>query len=68
MIRVRASNIQSGSPNSLPQGHFYRSHIIHNDARLIAKEGYDDGFSGEAWSSIKMTNNQLESGTYTSCI
>ena len=57
---------QAGSPNILPENHFYRSHIVHHDALFIGKEGFDTGFSGEAWSSIKMTNDKLPSGSYTS--
>ena len=33
---------------------------------MLEKEGYDTHFSGQAWSSIKMKGNQLESGSYTS--
>ena len=57
---------QSGSPNSLQPGHFFRYHINHHGGRLIVKEGFDSGFGGQAWSSIKMTNDELSSGTYTS--
>ena len=46
--------------------HFFQNHKAHNDAYIIEKEGYDTGFSGQAWSSIKMTNDNLPSGSYTS--
>ena len=54
-----------GNPNLLPADHFYRSHIVHHDPRLVAKEGFGSGFGGWAWSSIKMTNDKLLPGTYT---
>ena len=56
---------QPGNPNLLPADHFYRSHIVHHDPRLVAKEGFGSGFGGWAWSSIKMTNDKLLPGTYT---
>ena len=33
---------------------------------LILKEGYDTDYSGQAWSSIKMKGDGLQSGSYTS--
>ena len=56
---------QPGNPNLLPADHFYRSHIVHHDPRLVAKEGFGSGIGGWAWSSIKMTNDKLLPGTYT---
>ena len=56
---------QPGNPNLLPADHFYRSHIVHHDPRLVAKEGFGSGFGAWAWSSIKMTNDKLLPGTYT---
>ena len=53
------------SPNTSPD-HFFQNHKAHNDAYIIEKEGYDTGFSGQAWSSIKMKGDQLPSGSYTS--
>ena len=55
-----------GSPPNTSPDHFFQNHKAHNDAYIIEKEGYDTGFSGQAWSSIKMKGNQLESGSYTS--
>ena len=52
-------------PNTSPD-HFFQNHKAHNDAYIIEKEGYDAGFSGQAWSSIKMKGDQLQSGSYTS--
>ena len=49
-----------------PPNHFFQNHKAHNDAYIIEKEGYDTGFGGESWSSIKIKGNQLESGSYTS--
>ena len=60
------SQLTIGSPpNTLPN-HFFQNHKAYNDAYIIEKEGYDTGFSGQAWSSMKMKGNQLESGSYTS--
>ena len=56
---------QPGNPNLLPADHFYHSHIVHHDPRLVVKEGFGSGFGGWAWSSIKMTNDKLLPGTYT---
>ena len=59
------SQLTVGSPPNTSPNHFFQNHKAHNDAYIIEKEGYDTGFYGEAWSSIKMKGNQLESGTYT---
>ena len=60
------SQLTVRSPTNTPSNHFFQNHKAHNDAYIIEKEGYDTGFSGQAWSSIKMKGNQLESGSYTS--
>ena len=60
------SQLTVGSPPNMSSNHFFQNHKVHNDAYIIEKEGDDTGFSGEAWSSIKMKGNQLESGSYTS--
>ena len=54
------------SPSNMPPDHFFQNHKAHNDAYLIEKEGFDTGFGGQAWTSIKMKGDQLESGSYTS--
>ena len=59
------SQLTVGSPRNTSPNHFFQNHKAHNDAYIIEKEGYDTGFYGEAWSSIKMKGNQSESGTYT---
>lgn len=59
------SQLTVGSPPNTSPNHFFQNHKAHNDAYIIEKEGYDTGFYGEAWSSIKMKGNQSESGTYT---
>ena len=59
------SQLTVGSPPNTSPNHFFQNHKTHNDAYIIEKEAYDTGFYGEAWSSIKMKDNQLESGTYT---
>ena len=60
------SQLTVGSPPNTSSDHFFQNHEAHNDAYIIEKEGYDTGFSGQAWSSIKMKGNQLPSGSYTS--
>ena len=60
----RQLTVQS-PPNTSPD-HFFQNHKARNDAYIIEKEGYDTGFSGQAWSSIKMANDNLPSGSYTS--
>ena len=60
------SQLTVKSPPNTPPNHFFQNHKAHNDAYIIEKEGYNTGFSGQAWSSIKMKGNQLPSGSYTS--
>ena len=60
------SQLTVGSPPNTSLDHFFQNHKAHNDAYIIEKEGYDNGFGGQAWSSIKIKGNQLESGSYTS--
>ena len=60
------SQLTVGSPTNTSPDHFFQNHKAHNDAYIIEKEGYDTGFSGQAWSSIKMKGDQLPSGSYTS--
>ena len=60
------SQLTVGSPPNTPSNHFFNNHKSHHDAYIIEKEDDDTGFSGEAWSSMKMKGNQLESGSYTS--
>ena len=60
------SQLTVGSPPNTSPDHFFQNHKAHNDAYIIEKEGYDNGFGGQAWSSIKIKGNQLESGSYTS--
>ena len=57
------SQLTVGSaPNTSPD-HFFQNHKAHNDAYINEKKGYDTGFSGQAWSSIKTKGNQLPSGS-----
>ena len=60
------SQLTVQSPPFTSSDHFFQNHKAHNDAYIIEKEGYDTGFSGQAWSSIKMKGDQLPSGSYTS--
>ena len=59
------SQLTVGSPPNTPSNHFFQNHKAHHDAYIIEKEGSDTGFSGQAWSTMKMKGNQLESGSYT---
>ena len=60
------SQLTIGSPPNTPSNHFFQNHKSHHDAYTIDKENGDTGFGGQAWSSMKMEGNQLESGSYTS--
>ena len=59
------SQLTIGTPPNTPSNHFFQSHKAHNDAYIIEKEDDDTGFSGEAWSNMKMKGNNLSSGSYT---
>ena len=59
------SQLTIGSPPNTPSNHFFNNHKAHYDPYIVDKEAYDTGFSGEAWSSMKLKGNQLESGSYT---
>ena len=57
-------------PNQLwlhqPDNFFINNHYcIHRDVLTVQKEGFDNGFGGQAWTSIKMTNDKLPAGVYT---
>ena len=51
------------SPSNIPSNHFFQNRA-HNDSLLLEKEGFDTGFNGQAWTSIKMKGDRLESGSY----
>ena len=55
-----------GSQKKVPQSNTIKIDSNHNHHGLnwIAKEGSDSGFGGQAWVSLKMTNN-LAAGVYT---
>ena len=59
------SQLTVGTPPNTPSNHFFNNHKAHYDPYIVDKEAYDTGFSGEAWSSMKLKGNQLESGSYT---
>ena len=59
------SQLTIGSPPNTPSNHFFNNHKAHYDPYIVDKEADDTGFSGEAWSSMKLKGNQLESGSYT---
>ena len=59
------SQLTVGSTPNIPSNHFFNNHKAHHDPYIVDKEADDTGFSGEAWSSMKLMGNQLESGSYT---
>ena len=59
------SQLTVGTPPNTPSNHFFNNHKAHYDPYIVDKEAYDTGFGGEAWSSMKLKGNQLESGSYT---
>ena len=59
------SQLTVGTPPNTPSNHFFNNHKAHYDPYIVDKEADDTGFSGEAWSSMKLKGNQLESGSYT---
>ena len=58
--------INFGNQKKVPQSNTIKIDSNHNHHGLnwIAKEGSDSGFGGQAWVSLKMTNN-LAAGVYT---
>ena len=59
------SQLTVGTPPNTPSNHFFNNHKAHYDPYIVDKEADDTGFGGEAWSSMKLMGNQLESGSYT---
>ena len=59
------SQLTVGTPPNTPSNHFFNNHKTHHDPYIVDKEADDTGFNGEAWSSMKLKGNQLESGSYT---
>ena len=59
------SQLTVGTPPNTPSNHFFNNHKTHHDPYIVDKEADDTGFSGEAWSSMKLKGNKLESGSYT---
>ena len=59
------SQLTVGTPPNTPSNHFFNNHKTHHDPYIVDKEADDTGFSGKAWSSMKLKGNQLESGSYT---
>ena len=56
--------ISNVAPNFNPKDHFFYQHV-HYNLHLAEKEGFDNGFGGQAWTSLKMTNDGLKAGIYT---
>ena len=59
------SQLNVGKTPNTSSTHFFNNHKTHHDPYIVDKEGYDTGFSGQAWSSMKLKGNKLESGSYT---
>ena len=59
------SQLNVGKTPNTSSNHFFNNHKTHYDPYIVDKEADDTGFSGEAWSSMKLKGNQLESGSYT---
>ena len=59
------SQLTVGKTPNISSTHFFNNHKTHHDPYIVDKEGYDTGFSGQAWSSMKLKDNKLESGSYT---
>ena len=59
------SRLTVGTPPNTSSTHFFNNHKTHHDPYIVDKEADDTGFSGEAWSSMKLKANKLESGSYT---
>ena len=57
-------SISNTAPNFNPKDHFFYQHV-HYNLYLVAKQGFDNGFGGQAWTSLKMTNDGLKAGIYT---
>ena len=49
---------------TLPSDHFMNNHL-HGSINAVIKEGFNSGFGGQAWASLKMTNDSLTAGIYT---
>ena len=59
------SQLNVGKTPNTSSTHFFNNHKTHHDPYIVDKEAGDTGFGGQAWSSIKLKGNQLESGSYT---
>ena len=59
------SQLTNGAYPKTPSNHFFNNHKTHHDPYNVDKEADDTGFGGQAWSSMKLKGNQLESGSYT---
>ena len=61
------AELQKSNPPNIPSSHFFDSHKNHIGGLIREKESYNNSFGGQAWSSLKMTNDSLPPGIYT-CI
>ena len=59
------SQLNFGKTPNTSSTHFFNNHKTHHDPYIVDKEAGDTGFGGQAWSSIKLKGNKLESGSYT---
>ena len=59
------SQLNVGKTPNTSSTHFFNNHKTHHDPYIVDKEAGDTGFGGQAWSSMKLKGNKLESGSYT---
>ena len=59
------SQLNVGKTPNTSSTHFFNNHKTHHDPYIVDKEADDTGFGGQAWSSMKLKGNKLESGSYT---
>ena len=51
-------------PSFNPKDDLMNNHF-HHLINVVIKEGFNNGFGGQAWTSLKMTNDGLKAGIYT---
>ena len=57
-------NVSNYKPDFQLSDHFFYNYV-HKDFHVVEKEGFDNGFGGQAWTKLKMTNDKLPAGVYT---
>ena len=56
-------NVSNYKPHFQLSDIFYNH--VHKDFHVVEKEGFDNGFGGQAWTKLKMSNDKLLAGVYT---